>query len=498
MKNIAYQPKLFQIHRQANHKEYRDLISRLDCIDQILSRSGLEFEFVEYHLEQIRQSSNQEGSTSNVEFSSKEIRKYTRYAVQALRCNFLRHELHESFRKTAFLIAASEDFQRFIHGGDFASAKCPGKTRLNDYAAIVPDVFIQRLNDLLLQEFSGEATFMKYDLQNPLDEKTLWLDATCLESNIHFPVDWILLRDAVRTLIKAIICIRKHGLKHRIPAPESFLSQINSLCMEMSNSRRRKNAKSHRKDVLRRMKKICRIVESHGQRYRDLLASNRNKTDLSEKEAGRIIERMDNVLQQLPAAIDQAHRRMIRGEKLQADEKILSLYDDSAAAIVRGKADAEIEFGNELLIAEQSDGFITDWKLYESKTADQRKLRELLETFPADRSIDAMVTDRGFDGNPNRRLLEKLHIYNGICPKSPAELEERNKEQTFSQLQQRRSQTEGRIAAVKKFIGPRMPCRDFEAKKRHTAWAVLSHNFHLLAKLMQQARQHNEAFAATA
>jgi len=498
MNNIAYQPKLFQVRRGNNHKEYRDLTTRLTLVDRILTVSGLEFEFAAYYLDQVRQQTAISSGKTDVKFTAKEIRRYTIYAVQALRCNYLRHELQTSFRDTAFLIAASEDFQRFVLGGDFASAQCPGKTKLNDFAAIVPEDFIRRLNKLLRSDFTGTAATEKYGLEDSLDDRTIWMDATCLEANIHFPVDWILLRDAVRTLIKSILCLRRHGLKHRIPAPESFLSQINALCMEMTNGRRRKDAESHRKNVLRRMKKVCRIVESHGRRYRNLLLSDRQKTDLTEKEAAQIMSRMDQVLEQLPAAVDQAHRRIIRGEKLKAEEKILSFYDDTAAAIVRGKADAEIEFGNELLIAEQRDGFITDWQLYEAKVADQTKLRDFMETLPPERNLTAIAADRGFDGGHSRKLLADKDIYNAICPKSPAELEKRNCEEQFQTLQHRRSQTEGRIASVKKFIGPYLPCRDFAAKQRHTGWGILSHNLHLLAKLMAEAQKRREQAVASA
>lgn len=498
MNNIAYQPNLFQVRRGNNHKEYRELTMRLTQVDRILTGSGVEFEFAAHYLDQVRQQTAQLTGKNDVKFTAKQIRRYTTYAVQALRCNYLRHELQQSFRQTAFLIAASEDFQRFVLGGDFVSAQCPGKTKLNDFAAIVPEDFIRKLNDLLRQDFAGENATEKYGLDDPLDDRTVWLDATCLEASIHFPVDWILLRDAVRTLIKAILCLRRHGLKHRIPAPEIFLSQINALCMEMANGRRRKDAQSHRKSVLRRMKKVCRIVESHGRRYRDLLLSDRQKTNLTGKEAAQIICRMERVLEQLPAAIAQAHRRIIRGEKLKAEEKILSFYDDTAAAIVRGKADAEIEFGNELLIAEQRDGFITDWQLYEAKVADQTKLRDFMKALPPERNLAAIVADRGFDGNPSRKLLAGKEIYNAICPKSPTELEKRNGEEDFQALQHRRSQTEGRIAAVKRFAGPCLPCRDFEAKQRHTAWSVLSHNLHLLAKMMAEAQKRREKAAASA
>jgi hypothetical protein len=49
-------------------------------------------------------------------------------------------------------------------------------------------------------------------------------DTTCVKANIHFPVDWVLFRDATRTLIKAIQLIRSHGLRHRIRDPKYFIT----------------------------------------------------------------------------------------------------------------------------------------------------------------------------------------------------------------------------------------------------------------------------------
>jgi hypothetical protein len=49
-------------------------------------------------------------------------------------------------------------------------------------------------------------------------------------------IDWVLLRDAARTLVKATVLVRKHGLKHRMPQePLDFLSDMNILCMKMSD-----------------------------------------------------------------------------------------------------------------------------------------------------------------------------------------------------------------------------------------------------------------------
>jgi hypothetical protein len=491
MKNIAYQLPLFHNKRDNNIKEYHDLINRLELVDRILTSSGVEFKFAEYHLDQVEANYIEKKNDSNFKLSSKQKRRYTLEAVRALRCNFLKHELKCSCRELAFYIAASEDLQRFLFAGDFISAQCPGKTRINDYASIVPVRFLNEINDFLLREFTTYANIDKYGLDRALDDRTLWLDATCLKANIHFPVDWILLRDAVRTIVKSIICMRSHGLKHRIKPPETFLSKINSLSMEMANSRRRKDSVKRRKNALRRMKKVARIVQKHGQRYRNLLKTNLDKTDLTEKEAARILERIENVLEQLPEAIKQAHKRIISGEQLKTEDKIISLYDHSAAVIVRGKAGAEVEFGNELFIAEQVDGFIVDWHLYENKVADQQKLRDFMQRVqPEEMKNHTLVGGRGFFGKPNEKLLAKYGIINHLCPKSPEEYSQRQQDDTdFQPNQKRRSQTEGRIAAVKRFVGPNLKNRGFEAKQCHTGWAVLTHNLHLLAKLMAEARQ---------
>ena len=498
MKNIAYQTRLFKSRRENSHKEYRNFIDQLEIVDQILTASGIEFEFVEYYFEQHSVNCIAAGKPIFKQ-SPKQRDRLVQYAIQALRCNYLVRERDWSCREAAFIIAASEELQRFIFAGDFTYAKCPGKTKINDFNSIVPEEFIRKINDSLLAQFADASRSKNYGLGKPLGAKTLWIDGTCLEANIHFPVDWVLLRDAVRTLIKAIICCRKHGLKHRIPAPQSFISQINSLCMEMANCRRRKDAVKRRKEVLRKMKKLVAIVKTHAQRYRDLLYSNRTKTDLSEKEAAQILERFDNILEKLPAAVKQAHKRIITGLKLDKDEKILSFYDDTAAAIVRGKSGAEVEFGNELFIAEQADGFICDWQLYEHKVADQQKLRDFNERISeSDIEVETVVGDRGFYGKRNSKILEKNNITNHLCPKSPVQYIELAQEPEFIENQKRRSQTEGRISAVKRFIGKKVPCRELESKRQHTAWAMLSHNLHLLARMIAAARAEATSVAKVA
>ena len=94
-----------------------------------------------------------------------------------------------------------------------------------------------------------------WQLFPPVDASETFFESTCLRANIHFPVDWVLLRDAAHPLMKATGLIRRAGLKQRMPQePLRFLGNMNKLTMAMSANRRQPDAKKRRKQVLRQMK----------------------------------------------------------------------------------------------------------------------------------------------------------------------------------------------------------------------------------------------------
>jgi len=165
----------------------------------------------------------------------------------------------------------------------------------------------------------------------------LLVDSTCLKANIHFPTDWVLLRDGVRTLMKAVKLIRREGLRNRMEEPETFLKQINRLSIEMTQSRRSPDSVRQRKRVLRRMKRLVKVIRNHAERYVALLKSDWETTDWSKAQAKVVWERMEGVLAQLPSAVRQAHERLIGRRLVPNEEKILSLYEPDIRVIVEGK-----------------------------------------------------------------------------------------------------------------------------------------------------------------
>jgi len=321
-----------------------------------------------------------------------------------------------------------------------------------------------------------------------LDLEAYFLDTTCVQANIHFPTDWVLLRDAARTLVKAIRVIRKHGLKHRMPRPEDLIRQMNRLSIEMTQTARSKtDSKRERKRVLRQMKEHVKGIRRHASRYRALLAKRWADTDLSWPQACVVLDRMDRVLELLPRAIRQAHERIIAGRQVPNRQKILSLYEPDLHVIVRGKASVAVEFGNTLLLGESREGVIVDWKLFQEQVAGdtvlvQDSVKRFSDLFG--RNPGGLGADRGFDDKGNREWLDQEKIYNAICPKSPRMQASRMTDERFVKLQRRRAQTEARVAIFKNgFLGRPMRSKGFLNRERDTGWAVLAHNLWVIARL---------------
>jgi hypothetical protein len=241
--------------------------------------------------------------------------------------------------------------------------------------------------------------------------------------------------------------------------------------------------------VLRQMKRLSKMVADHAERYRKLLDQEWEQTEWTRKQTEQVLGRLERVLEQLPAAIEQAHERIIGERPVKNADKILSLYEPDLHVVVRGKADAEVEFGNVLLLGESPQGFIMDFELFEDQAPADVKLVPLsVERIEQtlDQKLKALGADRGFDSAHNGRWLAKEKIYNGICPKDPKELRQRLKQKRFGALQTRRSQTEGRIGIFKNnFLGRPLRAKGFKHRQLAVSWAVLTHNLWVMARLEQ-------------
>jgi len=466
-------------------KEYHEFRDTLVEADRVLSVSGLEERTIAKQIAAYDESEKPRCLSRH----SKTLRRALRHCILLGLTGY-------SYRKLAQRMPDSLLLQWFTYTGYVDAVRSVSKSTVERYDKMFDDDIITELIHELNRCVADEARVKELLYQaEVLRMDTIFADTTCVQADIHFPVDWVLLRDAARTLVGAIIHIRKTGLRHRIGPPEKFIREMNKLSIEMTHTRKKKDGKKARKKILRRMKKLMKIIEDHARNYHCLLQERWNETGWSELETRVVLERIENILDQLPQAVKQAHERIIGERRVSNTDKTLSLYEPDIHVIVRGKAGAEVEFGNGLYLAEQKNGLIVDWEFMKDQPNSDSKLVEpsiarITENYGKPNRYTA---DRGFSSLSTDLILEELEIVNGICPRSVRKLQKKLEDEEFCLLQKRRGSTEARIGVFKNaYLGTPLRSKGFANRKTRIVWCILSHNLWKIASMAAQNRAQLE------
>lgn len=265
MKNVTLQydlrPALPNVYGTLDYRTFRDILVKMD---EILTKSGLEQDICS---EALARQITEEQTDPKLFYSTDRASLRYKKIRYALRCNIARHLTGESYRNFSIRLADSTLFQGFTDIQALSACKAISKSALERYEKYFEEGFIADRIRKWLSGFSEEKKAIDVGLKHSVDFKKTRMDSTCIKANIHFPVDWLLLRDAARSLLSAIKTIRAQGLKHRMIDPALLLKNMNKLCISMTHTRRKKDSKQQRKAVLRSMKKLSKVLSKHAARY---------------------------------------------------------------------------------------------------------------------------------------------------------------------------------------------------------------------------------------
>jgi hypothetical protein len=482
MPTISFQselrPELPVVDGPKEYREQRALFLRLD---ELLGLSGIEADFFRFSMAHRKIDLNQ--------CTALEVESLSRGCVLALRSNVARMITGMAHRDFCIRLADSPLLQWFLQIGRVDGVTAFAKSTSDRFAHCIDANSINKINAKIIRLLQSDSD-VDWGLDEALSFEDIFFDSTCLKAPIHYPIDWVLLRDATRTLTKSIARIRKSAQRCRMPKePLLFFSDMNTLCMKMTAKNRTKEGKKHRKKVFRKMKALLKRVQKHAQRHLDLLKVRGEETGLSAGVIQNIITQMEGILKQVPAVIKQAHERIIGGRKVVNKDKTFSLYDEDVQVIVRGKSNAEVEFGNNLWIGETRSGLIVDYLLEKEKTSDAKQIEPAIKRLVEEQSlrIKSVCGDRGVHSDANEEMLKSRGIDSWLCPRDVTDLSERLKEEPeFREGLKRRAGIEARISIViRKFMGTPARAKGFENREMMVGWAVLSHNLWKLARLKQ-------------
>jgi len=221
---------------------------------------------------------------------------------------------------------------------------------------------IKRLRPETLVEVN--AAVIRYaEREGVEDGKRVRIDTTGVESNIHYPRDSRLLWDSVRVLTR-ILRHAETSLPWLTGKFSDHTRSAKKLLFKITNSRGSKR----RKSLYRKLIATTRKVEGYGQRALEQLGPERCGALDQMCIAADCASALEHFLPLVRTVIEQAERRVIKGEQVAAVDKALSIFEPHADIIKKGQR--EIIYGHKVLVTGGKSNLILDCQVLEGNPAD--------------------------------------------------------------------------------------------------------------------------------
>jgi transposase, IS5 family len=202
----------------------------------------------------------------------------------------------------------------------------------------------------------------------------------------------------------------------------------------------------------------------------------------TDPRAGRLAERLKHFVPLVERGIDQALRRVLKGEQVPATEKILSLFEEHTQIITRRKIGKPREFGRKVLVEEVEGGIVSRYKVLEDVGREHPHLPESIEAHRQSfgRVPELLTGDRGLYSVENERPAHEAGIKRVALPKSGRTSRERQryeKQRWFREGFKFRAGIEGRISGLRRSYGlGRCLEHGEEGMGRWVGWGIVVHN----------------------
>lgn len=299
-------------------------------------------------------------------------------------------------------------------------------------------------------------------------------DTTGVEADIHEPTDSMLLWDCVRVVSRCLKrmgrlwpSLRKHFRNHTRRAKRR--------AYEIKFSGRRKDRTASYRDLIR-------VAEWVRDQAKDVLA------DVGQGEAPELegsLKRLREVLPLMDRVLDQTRRRVLGGESVPADEKIVSIFEPHTDILVKGSRD--ICYGHKVSLLGGASSLVLDCVIEAGNPPDATLVEKLLERHIArfGRAPRQACFDGGFASKANLQRAKELGVEDiAFHRKNGIEIAEMVRSAwVFRRLRDFRSGIEGCISTLKRaFQMDRCRWRGLASFKAYVWSCVTSFNLIVLAR----------------
>jgi IS5 family transposase len=327
----------------------------------------------------------------------------------------------------------------------------------------------------------NNRTLMRYAAKAGLENgKMVRVDCTVTESNIHDPSDSSLLFDCVRVLSREMMKAKaRFGLEsvdHTRRAKRRALGILNAKNDEQRKPLYFDLLKTTRDTVGQAERMVPMLEELPGEKLQDVSGI---------LAAQGIALELRHYLSLAESVIAQTERRVLRGEKVPAKEKVVSIFEPHTDIIVKDRRDTL--YGHKECLASGVSGLITDLVVLEGNPADAtlavdmvKRQQEIFGRVPRQTSMDGC-----FASKVNLAELKGLGVKDvAFCKKRGLAITDMVKSTwVYRKLRDFRAGIEGIISFVKRCFGMRRcTWRGFASFKAYSWASVFSANLLILAR----------------
>jgi IS5 family transposase len=369
------------------------------------------------------------------------------------------------------------DLRERIHDGGslrwfcrFHSDPVPHFTALQKAIKSIKPSTWGRINEILVEYAKGKKVETG---------KSLRVDTTVVETDIAYPTDARLLWDSIRVLTRIM---------------ESSRDILPLLSFPFANRTRR--AKKRCYAIV--MAKGPKADQRRKALYKDLIAVANEVFRMAgvcceqlricpHMEALALHGQMEHFLSMAALAIDQCERRVLKGQKVPASEKIVSIFEEHTDIIKRGKSQCPTEFGHKVLFASGKSGLVTQYETFRGNPSDSDMLSGILDQHQKQyaQAPHDLCGDRRFFSQANEALAYGSHVKKVSICKPGYRCEARKeieKQSWFKKLQRFRAGIEGIISVLMRGYGlKRCLWKGWRSFKSYVGLSVVTFNLQKLA-----------------
>jgi len=324
--------------------------------------------------------------------------------------------------------------------------------------------------------------------------RKLRVDATVVETPIHYPTDSGLLGDGVRVLTRLVLRA-KPVLQERLAGkPTVFRNRMRSLRRTLQALYRVVRRKAHTAVTQQRplYERLIQITEQTLQQARTLRQALDHLGDRpgrrGHRAAARLRAEFDRFVPLVAQVIHQARSRVLDETPVPAQEKLVSLFEPHTRILRRHKTGTPVEFGRHIVLDEVDGGIVTRFRLLGPGEVERHELTPAVAHHRAvfGRPPHLVTADRGFHVTGQEAALQAEGVRYLVVPTSgraPTERQAQERTRAWKRRYRWRAGIEGRIHSLRRDYGLRR-CRSHGegGLLRDVGWGILASDLRHIAQ----------------